>query len=64
LLIFFLVFDTTKEDIEQFLLSLDRQVKILDATVDQRADFQDIVEAQDNLVLVDLPNWAGLGAVQ
>ena len=64
MLIFFLVFDTTKEDIEQFLLSLDRQVKILDATVDQRADFQDIVEAQDNLVLVDLPNWAGLGAVQ
>ena len=58
------MFDTTKEDIEQFLMSLDRQVKILDATVDQRADFQDIVEAQDNLVLVDLPNWAGLGAVQ
>lgn len=58
------VFDTTKEDLEKLLGSLASQLKILDATVKQRSDFHEIVTSQDNLRLVTLPNWAGLGAVQ
>ena len=47
-----------------FLACLDRQLSILDSTVRHRETFQDIVQAQDNLRLVNLTNWAGLGAVQ
>lgn len=38
--------------------------EILNATVKERENFQAIVEAQDNLHLIDLSDWAGLGAVQ
>jgi len=48
----------------QWLMCLDQQIKILDATVRQRPDFQDIVEAQDNLRLITLRTWAGMGAIQ
>ena len=58
------VFETTREDLEQFFECLEHHVQILDATVGMRSDFQDIVESQDNLHLVHLPTWAGLGAVQ
>ena len=37
---------------------------ILDSTVLQRDRFCAIVEAQDNLRIVEMPNWAGLGVVQ
>jgi hypothetical protein len=56
--------DTQATDVEDFVECLTQQLGILDATVRQRADFQDIVVAQDNLVLIHLPNWAGLGAIQ
>ncbi|XP_064613537.1 pyridoxal-dependent decarboxylase domain-containing protein 1-like [Liolophura sinensis] len=55
---------TTNEDIEKFVECLKTQMSILDATVQQRETFQKIVEAQDNLTLVHIANWAGLGAVQ
>jgi hypothetical protein len=58
------VFDTTKEDVAALSACLSHQLGILDATVGQRAEFQEIVAAQDNMRLVTLPNWAGLGAVQ
>ena len=61
---FFSAFNTEMCDIEDFVECLVHQLQILDATVRQRPEFQDIVEAQDNLVLVHVPNWAGLGAVQ
>ena len=56
--------DTTEEDIEIFAACLQKQLTILDATVSQRDSFAEIVEAQDNMRLVTLHNWAGLGAVQ
>ncbi|CAH1793436.1 unnamed protein product, partial [Owenia fusiformis] len=56
--------DTTLEDASNFVDSLTKQLAILDATVQQRVTFQELVEGQDNLILIDLPNWAGLGAVQ
>jgi len=58
------MFDTKAEDIDTFLECLDWQLQILNSTVSQRKEFQEIVEAQDNLRLVTLPNWAGLGAIQ
>ncbi|KAI0208596.1 Pyridoxal-dependent decarboxylase domain-containing protein 1 [Lamellibrachia satsuma] len=58
------VYATTKEALIQWIMCLDQQIKILDATVRQRLDFQDIVEAQDNLRLITLRTWAGLGAIQ
>ena len=56
--------DTQLADVQGFVDCLEKQLGILTATVSQRADFQAIVEAQDNLRLIELPNWAGLGAVQ
>ncbi|XP_061167999.1 putative pyridoxal-dependent decarboxylase domain-containing protein 2 isoform X2 [Saccostrea echinata] len=55
---------TVEEDIENFGESLKKQIAILDATVLQRDRFCAIVEAQDNLRIVEVPNWAGLGVVQ
>ncbi|XP_013415606.1 putative pyridoxal-dependent decarboxylase domain-containing protein 2 isoform X2 [Lingula anatina] len=55
---------TTLEDMEVWGKSLGKQVSILNATVKQKENFQEVVEAQDNLRLVHLPTWAGLGAVQ
>lgn len=60
----FSVCDTKTKHVEAFLDILQQQLTILDATVNQRHDFHAIVEAQDNMRLVTLPNWAGLGAVQ
>ena len=60
---FVLDYDTTEEEMDEFLVSLDSQLSILDATVRQRVIFQQIVDAQDRLRIVHLPNWAGLGAV-
>ena len=57
-------FATDLEDVEEFVECLHHQLEILNATVRQRAEFQEIVCAQDNLILVHVPNWAGLGAVQ
>lgn len=58
------IFKTSNDDITQFLDCLDHHIKILDATVHMRKDFQEIVESQDNMRIVHLPTWAGLGAVQ
>lgn len=58
------IFETSGEDVGQFLDCLDHHIKILDATVRMRKDFQDIVDNQDNMRIVHLPTWAGLGAVQ
>ncbi|XP_048764504.2 putative pyridoxal-dependent decarboxylase domain-containing protein 2 isoform X2 [Ostrea edulis] len=55
---------TVEEDIEKFGESLKKQLVILDATVLHRDRFCAIVEAQDNLRIVEVPSWAGLGVVQ
>eukprot|EP00105_Crassostrea_gigas_P024846 XP_011445238.1 PREDICTED: putative pyridoxal-dependent decarboxylase domain-containing protein 2 isoform X3 [Crassostrea gigas] len=55
---------TVIEDIEKFGENLKKQIAILDATVLQRDRFCAVVEAQDNLRIVEMPSWAGLGVVQ
>lgn len=64
MLFLYLDYDTTEEEVQHMLTYLDKQLSILDATVKHRQPFADIVEAQDNMRLVSLSNWAGLGAVQ
>jgi len=54
----------TGQAVDSFLDCFTRHVQILDATVAVKQDFADIVDSQDNLRLVQLPSWAGLGAVQ
>jgi len=58
------VFEMTSQSVDRFLDCFTRHVHILDATVAVKQDFADIVESQDNLRLIQLPSWAGLGAVQ
>jgi len=58
------VFQMTGQLVDSFLDCVTRHVHILDATVAVKQDFADIVESQDNLRLIHLPSWAGLGAVQ
>ena len=63
-MLFLSEYDLGEDDVDEFLASLDRQLLILDATVHHRAQFEEVVSAQDQLRLVHLVNWAGLGAVQ
>ena len=58
------VFEMTGQLLDRFIDCFTRHIQILDATVAVKQDFADIVKSQDNLRLVDLPSWAGLGAVQ
>ncbi|KAI5729112.1 hypothetical protein M8J77_025596 [Diaphorina citri] len=51
-------------DYESFLVCLDAQVDILQATVAHKASFISLVEASPKLTLVDMPGWAGLGGVR
>ncbi|XP_025110203.1 putative pyridoxal-dependent decarboxylase domain-containing protein 2 [Pomacea canaliculata] len=55
---------TTKEDMEHFIESLLSNISVLNASTLQRKRFQMVVEAQPNLKIVHLQNWAGLGAVR
>jgi len=54
----------TRAAIDKFISCLERNVEILDATVGMKGDFEEIIEAQDNMRIVHLSSWAGLGAVQ
>ncbi|CAG5129322.1 unnamed protein product, partial [Candidula unifasciata] len=53
---------TTKEDIEDFLDSLKSNLSVLEATTQQRKRFRTIVSSHNNLRLIELNSWAGLGA--
>ncbi|KAK6168927.1 hypothetical protein SNE40_020081 [Patella caerulea] len=55
---------TTEEDIQTFAECLTENLAVLDATVAQRHRFRSIVENTNNLVPVNLPSWAGLGAIR
>jgi len=64
LLLYGPVFQMTGQLVDSFLDCFTRHIQILDATVAVKQDFADIVQSQDNLRLIQLPSWAGLGAVQ
>lgn len=58
------VLGTTEEDIEDFVSSLQAQIVILDATVSQRKPFRNIVMECENLTLIEMEGYAGLGALR
>ncbi|XP_060559812.1 putative pyridoxal-dependent decarboxylase domain-containing protein 2 isoform X2 [Ruditapes philippinarum] len=55
---------TQKEHLEGFIACLCNQIAILDATTLNYEKFRLITAEQENLKLVEVGNWAGLGAVQ
>jgi len=57
-------FEMTRQMVDSLLECVRRHVHILDATVAVKQDFADIIEGQENLRLIQLSSWAGLGAVQ
>lgn len=54
----------TMADVDHLIHSLHHQLDILNATVEQRKTFTDLVSSANNLQLVDIPGWAGLGGVR
>ena len=53
----------TEDDLEAFIIALENQTAILNATVCQREKFIKLIEAEKALELVEIPHWAGLGGV-
>lgn len=58
------ILGTTEEDIEDFISSLQAQIVILDATVSMRKPFRNIVMECENLALIEMEGYAGLGALR
>ncbi|ESO02316.1 hypothetical protein HELRODRAFT_94509 [Helobdella robusta] len=56
--------NVTQEDVDNFLDCLEQNINVIDATVAMKKEFNDIIQEQDNIRLVELQTWAGLGAVQ
>lgn len=54
----------SSDNLEAFAQSLDSHVDILMATITHKATFNDLVEKNDVLRIVNLPDWAGMGGVQ
>ncbi|CAN8002704.1 unnamed protein product [Ixodes hexagonus] len=58
------VFGTTTQDVEELHGSLLKQLAILNATVRQKRKFRRALEHHENLALVEVCHWAGLGGVR
>ncbi|CAL4062157.1 unnamed protein product, partial [Meganyctiphanes norvegica] len=54
----------TLAHVDHLLHSLNHQLEILNATVKQRKAFAELVASSNNLELVEIPGWAGLGGVR
>ncbi|KAK3868469.1 hypothetical protein Pcinc_026141 [Petrolisthes cinctipes] len=54
----------TRTHLDHLINSLHHQLDILNATVEQRKTFTELVASAPNLKLVDIPGWAGLGGVR
>jgi len=52
------------ETMDRFLECFDQQLEILNATVLHKSTLVQIVEKSEELQLVELPGWAGLGGVR
>ncbi|CAD5123457.1 DgyrCDS11803 [Dimorphilus gyrociliatus] len=55
---------TTTGDIDALVACIERQLPILNATIEMRKEFDRVVSTYANLNLIKVQNWAGLGAVQ
>lgn len=53
----------TEDDLEAFIVGLENQTSILNATVCQRQKFMQLIEKEEKLEMVEIPHWAGLGGV-
>lgn len=53
----------TDDDLEAFIIGLENQTSILNATVSQREKFIELIRSEEKLDLVEIPHWAGLGGV-
>ena len=51
----------SEEVLLSFIESVNQHVAIMNATVNQRTKFKEVVKAKPQLLCVDLPSWAGLG---
>lgn len=51
-------------DLDSFIVCLEQQLEILQATVSHKETFQQLVNASPQLRLVEMPGWAGLGGVR
>uniref|UniRef100_A0A6B0VGA9 Pyridoxal-dependent decarboxylase domain-containing protein 1 n=1 Tax=Ixodes ricinus TaxID=34613 RepID=A0A6B0VGA9_IXORI len=58
------VFGTTTQDVEELHGCLLKQLAILNATVRQKRKFRRALEHHENLALVEVCHWAGLGGVR
>ncbi|XP_066261695.1 pyridoxal-dependent decarboxylase domain-containing protein 1 [Euwallacea similis] len=52
------------EEFKAFIRSLEQQLVILRATIHHQQTFKKIVESSPVLMLVELPEWAGMGGVR
>lgn len=53
----------TEDDLEAFIIGLENQTSILNATVCQREKFIELINAEEKIEMVEIPHWAGLGGV-
>uniref|UniRef100_A0A131YWY3 Pyridoxal-dependent decarboxylase domain-containing protein 1 n=1 Tax=Rhipicephalus appendiculatus TaxID=34631 RepID=A0A131YWY3_RHIAP len=58
------VFGTTTQDVEELHNCLLKHLAILNATVRQKRKFREALSKHDNLELVEVCHWAGLGGVR
>ena len=58
------VINSQDVNIDTLLMSIEQQLNILDTTLKQTDTFHQLVLAKDNLKLISLTDWCGLGAVQ
>ncbi|XP_067934652.1 pyridoxal-dependent decarboxylase domain-containing protein 1-like isoform X2 [Watersipora subatra] len=56
--------ETVEDKMKQFMKVAREQLSVMDATVSHRESFMEVVEAQDNLLYIEMPGYAGIGAVQ
>lgn len=57
------VLKTSDEDVEKFIKSFEDVLLILDASIKCKAVFESKINAYPNLKSVNIPKWAGIGAV-
>ena len=57
------VLKTNDEDIQKFIKSFEDVLLILDASIKCKATFENKILAYPNLKSVNIPKWAGIGAV-
>ena len=53
----------TEDDLEAFIIALENQTSILNATVCQREKFIELITQEEKLEMVEIPHWAGQSSI-